>query len=148
MVATPMPTTKRELAEALCEFGHISARVSTVKNKFSKEALTEKVWAAQCTACGYEQAQAEPDDADDGERSDAGSMPSLAANSSTDGNGSGGVSEAEDVEEQEQAPAPTAAPARRPLTAQSDTTASRALQGQRAEKATRDAKRTDERGSG
>ena len=68
MVATPMPTTKQMLAEALCAFGHISARVSTVKDKFSLATLAETVWAAQCTACGFEQAQEEPDDGDDGER--------------------------------------------------------------------------------
>ena len=50
----------------------------------------------------------------------------------------------EDVEEQEQAPAPTAAPARRPRSGQRDMTASRALQGQRADRATRDSKRADD----
>ena len=101
--------------------------MSTVKDRYSVDKLTEKVWEDQREACGFEQAQEEPDgaddgdDADDGERSSADSMPILSRNSSTDGNGSDGVSEVEDVEEQVQAPAPTAAPARRPRTGQRET---------------------------
>ena len=76
-VAKPMPTSKQALAEAYCAIGHVVAAVSTVKNKYSKEVLINKVWAAQCTECDYEQKEAEYDDADDGARSDAVSMPSL-----------------------------------------------------------------------
>ena len=51
----------------------------------------------------------------DAARLDASSrQPDLVENSSSNGSGSDGVSEAEDVEELVQAPAPTAAPARRP----------------------------------
>ena len=138
-----MPTSKQALAEAYCAIGHLTAAVSTVTNKYSKEVLTNKLCAAQCTECDYEENEAEYDDADDGPRSDAVSMPSLAANSSMDGSGSDGVSEAEVVEEQEQAL--TAARVGRPPKAQRNTTTSRALQGQRADKATMDAKRADER---
>ena len=54
VLATPMPTTKRMLAEALCAFGHVSGRVSTVKDRYSLAKLTEMVWEAQREACGFE----------------------------------------------------------------------------------------------
>ena len=56
-----MPTTKQALAEAYCAIGHVSARASKVKKKYSKDVLTDKLWAAQCTECNYEQAEADHD---------------------------------------------------------------------------------------
>ena len=109
MMATPLPATKQLLAQALCAYGHVAGRVSTVRDRHNLATLTAMVWEAQRQAGSLEQEREElegagdGDGSDDGERSSArGSMPMQSRNSSW-GSGSGMVSEVENVEEQAQA---------------------------------------------